>query len=75
MFKKIAAFFVGVAVALGLGMSSAMAQVTAPTDATAQIQALVTGQAEYLTVMFALAFAAVGIMIGVKWIKRARGAA
>lgn len=63
------------AVASGLVASAgAMAQTTPP-DASTQLAALVTGQASYATNMFALALAAVGIMIGVKWIKRGRGAA
>lgn len=44
-------------------------------DASAQVTSLITSQAAYATSMFGLALAAVGIMIGVKWIKRARGAA
>lgn len=72
MFKKFAR--VGALVS-GLGLSvGAFAQATVP-SATTQIEAVTTGQAGYATVMFALALAAVGILVGVKWIKRARGAA
>lgn len=53
----------------------ASAQATNPAngvDAVTQLQGTVAG---YGPVMFGLAIAAVGVMIGVKWIKRARGAA
>ncbi len=50
---------------------------TIPTlpDASTYVAALTTGQAGYGSVMFALAIVAVGILVGVKWIKRGRGAA
>ena len=51
------------------------AQTTNPTsgvDAVTQLQGTI---GSYGPVMFGLAIAAVGVMIGVKWIKRARGAA
>lgn len=58
-----------------LGASAgAFAQASVP-DASAQIQSIANGQGAYATVMFGLALAAVGIMVGVKWIKRGRGAA
>lgn len=44
-------------------------------DASTQVAQITTGQAAYGPVMFGLALAAVGIMVGVKWIKRGRGAA
>ena len=49
----------------------------APTlpSAVTQLGAVTTSISGYSTVMFAIAIAAVGILIGVKWIKRARGAA
>lgn len=53
----------------------ASAQATNPTsgvDAVTQLQGTI---GSYGPVMFGLAIAAVGVMIGVKWIKRARGAA
>lgn len=71
MFKKLAA---GLA---GLGASALALAQTAPTipSATSQIEAITTGQGAYATVMFALALTAVGILVGVKWIKRGKGAA
>lgn len=50
---------------------------TAPTipDGTAMITAISDKQGGYATVMFTLAVIGVGIMVGVKWIKRGRGAA
>lgn len=66
-----------VALATGLGASAlAMAQ-TAPAipDATAMVTEITGKQSGYATVMFSLALTAVGILVGVKWIKRARGAA
>lgn len=56
---------------------SAMAQ-SAPADpatALVAISTLTGSSAGYAPVMFGLAIAVVGIMIGVKWIKRAKGAA
>lgn len=60
-----------------LGASVASFAQTAPTlpDASTQIAAITTAQGGYATVMFALALTAVGILVGVKWIKRGRGAA
>lgn len=46
-----------------------------PADALAAVQGLSTSSAGFGPVMWGLAVAVVGIMIGVKWIKRARGAA
>ena len=66
-----AAAVVGVSL---LGATLANAQVAA-TDGAAAVTSLVAGQAGYLTSMIALSLAAVGIMIAVKWVKRARGAA
>ena len=58
------------------GFGTAMAQTTPTgTDYSSAIEGLVTSQASYSTVMIGLAIAAVGIMIGVKWVKRAKGAA
>lgn len=54
---------------------AAFAQTSTLPDATAQIGEITTKQGSYATVMFALALAAVGILVGVKWIKRGRGAA
>jgi hypothetical protein len=52
-----------------------MAQASTVPDSTTQIGAITTSLGGYAAVMFALALAAVGILVGVKWIKRARGAA
>ena len=46
-----------------------------PATALAAIQTLSTSATGFGPVMFGLAIAVVGIMIGVKWIKRAKGAA
>lgn len=46
-----------------------------PATASEALGGLAGTSAAYGPVMFGLAVAAVGIMIGVKWIKRARGAA
>lgn len=60
----------GAAIAAG----SALAQ-TAPATGVAAVTQLTTEMGDYGPVMFALAIVSVGVMIGVKWIKRARGAA
>ena len=54
--------------------TSAFAVPTLP-DATAELTAISTGITSYSTVMFLIAITAVGIMVGVKWIKRGKGAA
>lgn len=46
-----------------------------PADALAAVTSLSGSAAGFGPVMFGLAVTVVGIMIGVKWIKRARGAA
>lgn len=46
-----------------------------PADALAAVSSLSGSAAGFGPVMFGLAVTVVGIMIGVKWIKRARGAA
>ena len=46
-----------------------------PVDALAAVTSLSTGATGFGPVMFGLAVTVVGIMIGVKWIKRAKGAA
>ncbi|MDN6888209.1 hypothetical protein QMO14_32020 [Variovorax sp. CAN2819] len=60
------------AAAMGAGASAFAAD---PTDALAAVQSLSTSSTGFGPVMWGLAVAVVGIMIGVKWIKRARGAA
>lgn len=65
-----------VAIVTGLGLSaSAMAQSATIPSSTAMIDQIRAEQSGYAAAMFALALIAVGILVGVKWIKRARGAA
>lgn len=61
----------GAAVALPV---LALAQ-SAPTSGTDALNQISSGQSAYGTAMYGLAFAAVGILVAVKWIKRGRGAA
>lgn len=58
-----------------LASAAAMAQSATLPDAATQIAEITAKQGGYATVMFALALSAVGILVGVKWIKRGRGAA
>lgn len=58
-----------------LASAAAMAQSATLPDASTQIAEITAKQGGYATVMFALALSAVGILVGVKWIKRGRGAA
>ncbi len=51
------------------------AHATDPADALAAVTSLSTSATGFGPVMFGLAVTVVGIMIGVKWIKRAKGAA
>ena len=60
----------GAIIPLGLGVSQAFA---ADSDALAAITGI--DAAGYGAPLYALAAAAVAVMVGVKWIKRARGAA
>ena len=50
----------------------ALAQATTGVQA---VEAVAAGIGDYGPAMFGLAIASVGVMIGVKWIKRAKGAA
>jgi hypothetical protein len=63
----------------GVGSAAFLAGVSAfaadPATGLEAVQSLTTGQTGYGPVMFGLAIVSVGVMIGVKWIKRARGAA
>lgn len=60
----------------GLVLSGvAAAQSSDPTTGVEAITQLRASIGDYGPVMFGLAIVAVGVMIGVKWIKRARGAA
>jgi len=58
-----------------LASAAAMAQSATLPDAATQVAEITAKQGGYATVMFALALSAVGILVGVKWIKRGRGAA
>lgn len=55
--------------------TGAFAQAVNPVDAIAAVTSLQGSATGFGPVMFGLAVAVVGIMIGVKWIKRAKGAA
>jgi len=64
-----------VAAAALVAAGAASAQATDPASAIAAVQTLSASSTGFGPVMFGLAIAVVGIMVGVKWIKRARGAA
>jgi len=64
------ALVAGVSVA---GVGAAMADTAA--DAVTALGTLTGGQAGFAVPLFALAIATVGIMIGIKWIKRGKDAA
>lgn len=66
---------VATAVAAAIAAPMALAQSTDPATGLAAIAEVQAGAVGYGPPMFGLAVLAVGIMIGVKWIKRARGAA
>lgn len=70
---KAASLTTSVATTLGI-VGTAQAQ-TAPTDALAAVTTLSTSATGFGPVMWGLAVTVVGILIGVKWIKRAKGAA
>ena len=57
-----------------LAAGHALAQ-TAPTSGVEAVEAVKAGIGDYGPAMFGLAIVSVGVMIGVKWIKRAKGAA
>ena len=57
-----------------LAAGHALAQ-TAPTTGVEAVQLVKAGIGDYGPAMFGLAIVSVGVMIGVKWIKRAKGAA
>ena len=46
-----------------------------PTTGVQAVEAVAAGIGDYGPAMFGLAIVSVGVMIGVKWIKRAKGAA
>jgi Mn2+/Fe2+ NRAMP family transporter len=56
-------------------MTSQLAHATDPADAGAALATFSGTTLAYGPVLFGLAVAATGIMIGVAWIKKARGAA
>lgn len=56
-------------------LASASAFAVDPETAQAALTSVSASNTGYGPVMFGLAVTAVGIMVGVKWIKRARGAA
>ena len=60
---------------VALGAGSAMAQATDPATALVALQSFSGTTTGYGPVLFGLAVVATGIMIGVAWIKKARGAA
>lgn len=70
--NKFARYYIVPAAALA-AMGSAHA--ADPADALAAVTSLSTSATGFGPVMFGLAVTVVGIMIGVKWIKRAKGAA
>ncbi len=70
--NKFARYSIAPAAAL-LAIGSAHA--ADPADALAAVTSLSTSATGFGPVMFGLAVTVVGIMIGVKWIKRAKGAA
>jgi len=63
------------AIAAGVLVAASSAHAVDPVDAIAAVTSLQASSVGFGPVMFGLAVAVVGIMIGVKWIKRARGAA
>lgn len=58
-----------------LGSGVAIAQTVPPATGVVAFEQAATASVGYGPLMFALAAGSVGIMIAVKWIKRARGAA
>lgn len=56
-------------------LAAGAARAEDPATALAAVQSLTTSSAGFGPVMFGIAVASVGILIGVKWIKRSRGAA
>lgn len=67
--------FVRVGAGLATLAAAGSALAADPASALDAVTSLSTSSTGYGPVMFGLAVAVVGIMIGVKWIKRARGAA
>ena len=63
-----------VVVSCVIAAGQALAQ-TAPTTGVLAVEAVKYSIGDYGPAMFGLAIVSVGVMIGVKWIKRAKGAA
>jgi len=59
----------------GGGMAAVSSFAADPADALAAVTSLSASATGFGPVMFGLAVTVVGILIGVKWIKRAKGAA
>lgn len=59
----------------GAALVSAQAMAQTATTGVAAVTQLKDEMGDYSSVMFGIAVVSVGIMIGVKWIKRVRGAA
>ena len=70
--SKAVSFTTAVATTLGIATSARAAD---PTDALAAVTSLSGSATGFGPVMWGLAVTVVGILIGVKWIKRAKGAA
>lgn len=70
--RHISGLLAAVVVAMGAGASAFAAD---PATALEAVQTLSTSSTGFGPVMFGLAITTVGILIGVKWIKRGRGAA
>ena len=68
LFARLAAFSAAV-------VASASALATDPADAAAALTSLASTSTGLGPMLFGLAVTSVGILIGVKWIKRGRGAA
>ena len=76
-FNQARRFGASVPAAVGAGalVLSSVARAEDPASAIAAVTSLSGSATGFGPVMFGLAVTVVGIMIGVKWIKRARGAA
>ena len=61
--------------AAGGALAAGSAFAEDPATGVAAVTQITTSMGDYGPVMFGLAVVSVGVMIGVKWIKRARGAA
>lgn len=73
--KKYGAKIAAPVTAVAVGLVPMLSHAVDPVDAQAALGAISTANTGYGPVMYGLAAAAVGVLIGVKWIKRGRGAA